>query len=39
MVRIAAVGDLHYSKATQGSWHTLFAQIDKTADFSFCAAI
>ncbi len=32
MVRIAAVGDLHYSKATQGSWRALFAQINQTAD-------
>jgi len=32
MVRIAAVGDLHYSKATQGMWHPLFAQIQEQAD-------
>lgn len=32
MVRIAAVGDLHYSKATQGSWQPLFRQIEQTAD-------
>ena len=32
MVRIAAVADLHYSKATQGTWHSLFAQIGQAAD-------
>jgi Icc-related predicted phosphoesterase len=32
MVRIAALGDLHYSKATQGTWHPLFAQIQEHAD-------
>jgi Icc-related predicted phosphoesterase len=32
MVRIAAVGDLHYSKNTQGAWHTLFSQVGHLAD-------
>lgn len=32
MVRIAATGDLHYSKATQGTWQPLFAQIAQEAD-------
>ena len=32
MVRIAAVGDLHYSKTTQGSWQPMFAQIGQAAD-------
>jgi Icc-related predicted phosphoesterase len=32
MLRIAALGDLHYSKATQGTWQTLFAQIGQSAD-------
>lgn len=35
MVRIAALGDLHYSKATQGSWHSLFTQIGQAADVLF----
>jgi len=37
MVRIAAIGDLHYSKTTQGSWEPLFAQIGQAADiFLIC---
>jgi Icc-related predicted phosphoesterase len=32
MVRIAAVGDLHYSKATQGTWQPLFSMIQEQAD-------
>jgi len=32
MTRIAAVGDLHYSKATQGSLQPLLAQIAESAD-------
>lgn len=32
MVRIAAVGDLHYSKTTQGTWQPMFAQIGHAAD-------
>ena len=32
MVRIAAVGDLHYSKATHGTWQPLFGQINEAAD-------
>jgi Icc-related predicted phosphoesterase len=32
MVRIAAVGDLHYSKTSQGTWQPLFAQIGQLAD-------
>ena len=32
MVRVAALGDLHYSKASQGSWQPLFAQIAQSAD-------
>jgi Icc-related predicted phosphoesterase len=32
MVRLAAVGDLHYSKATQGSWQPLLRQIGQAAD-------
>jgi len=32
MVRIAALGDLHFSRTNQGSLRTLFAQIGKTAD-------
>jgi Icc-related predicted phosphoesterase len=32
MVRIAAVGDLHFSKATQGAWHSLFSQVSQFAD-------
>lgn len=32
MVRIAAVGDLHYSKTSQGTWQPLFAQIGQAAD-------
>src|SRR5262249_44547270 len=32
MVRIAAVGDLHYSKTAQGTWQPLFAQIGQAAD-------
>jgi Icc-related predicted phosphoesterase len=32
MVRIAAIGDLHFSKSNQGTWHGLFTQIDRAAD-------
>ena len=32
MVRIAAIGDLHYSKSTQGTLTPLFAQISQAAD-------
>jgi Icc-related predicted phosphoesterase len=32
MVRIAAIGDLHFSKTNQGTWHALFSQIDRAAD-------
>jgi Icc-related predicted phosphoesterase len=32
MIRIAAVGDLHYSKTSQGSWVPLFTQIGQAAD-------
>jgi len=32
MVRIAAVGDLHYSKSSQGTWLPLFSQIAQAAD-------
>jgi Icc-related predicted phosphoesterase len=33
IVRLAAIGDLHYSRATQpGSLHALFSQISETAD-------
>jgi Icc-related predicted phosphoesterase len=32
MVRLAAIGDLHYSKSTQGTWESLFAQIAQAAD-------
>jgi Icc-related predicted phosphoesterase len=32
MVRIAAIGDLHYSKSTQGTLTPLFAQISQEAD-------
>jgi Icc-related predicted phosphoesterase len=32
MVRIAAIGDLHYSKSTQGTLMPLFAQISQEAD-------
>jgi Icc-related predicted phosphoesterase len=32
MIRIAAVGDLHYSKTNQDTWQPLFAQIDRAAD-------
>src|SRR5215212_11675029 len=31
-VRIAAVGDLHVSKSSQGAFQPLFTQIDQTAD-------
>ena len=31
-LRIAAVGDLHLSKNSQGAFHALFAQISNTAD-------
>lgn len=32
MTRIAAIGDLHYSKVTQGTWQPLFSQIAQAAD-------
>jgi Icc-related predicted phosphoesterase len=32
MVRIAAVGDLHYCKASQGSWSRIFGQVGPVAD-------
>jgi Icc-related predicted phosphoesterase len=32
MVRVAALGDLHYSKTTQGTWQPLFSQIAQAAD-------
>src|SRR5262252_7182611 len=32
MVRIAAIGDLHYSKTNQGTWRALFEQIGGAAD-------
>jgi Icc-related predicted phosphoesterase len=32
MVRLAAIGDLHYSKTTQGTWEPLFTQIAQAAD-------
>jgi Icc-related predicted phosphoesterase len=32
LVRVAAVSDIHYSKASQGSLQQLFAQITETAD-------
>ena len=31
-LRIAAVGDIHVSKASQGAFHNLFAQVSETAD-------
>src|SRR4026208_295661 len=31
-VRIAAIGDLHVSKSSQGAFHALFAQISQSAD-------
>jgi Icc-related predicted phosphoesterase len=31
-LRIAAMGDIHVSKASQGTFHALFAQISHTAD-------
>jgi Icc-related predicted phosphoesterase len=31
-VRIAAIGDLHVSKTSQGAFHALFTQISETAD-------
>jgi Icc-related predicted phosphoesterase len=31
-VRIAAMGDIHVSKSSQGAFHALFAQISHTAD-------
>ena len=31
-LRIAAIGDLHVSKSSQGAFHALFAQISQTAD-------
>lgn len=36
-LRIAAVGDIHVSKSSQGTFHPLFAQISQTADvFLLC---
>jgi Icc-related predicted phosphoesterase len=32
VIRLAAVGDLHYSRTTQGSWQPLFFQIGQAAD-------
>jgi Icc-related predicted phosphoesterase len=32
MIRIAAVGDLHYSKTAQRNWAALFSQIGQAAD-------
>jgi Icc-related predicted phosphoesterase len=32
MVRIAAMGDLHYSKTTQRNWAALFSQMGQAAD-------
>src|SRR5437879_4222186 len=32
MIRIAALGDLHYSKTSQGTWQGLFGQISQAAD-------
>src|SRR5687767_9043118 len=31
-LRIAAIGDLHVSKSSQGAFHALFSQISQTAD-------
>jgi 3',5'-cyclic AMP phosphodiesterase CpdA len=31
-LRIAAMGDIHVSKTSQGTFHALFAQISHTAD-------
>jgi Icc-related predicted phosphoesterase len=31
-LRIAAIGDIHVSKSSQGTFHPLFAQISRTAD-------
>jgi Icc-related predicted phosphoesterase len=31
-LRIAAIGDIHVSKSSQGAFHPLFAQISRTAD-------
>jgi len=31
-LRIAAIGDLHVSKSSQGAFHALFAQVGQTAD-------
>jgi len=31
-LRIAAIGDIHVSKSSQGTFHSLFAQISHTAD-------
>lgn len=31
-LRIAAIGDIHVSKSSQGTFHPLFAQISQTAD-------
>jgi Icc-related predicted phosphoesterase len=32
MVRIAAIGDLHFSRASQGTFRTLFSQVGQAAD-------
>jgi Icc-related predicted phosphoesterase len=32
IIRLAAVGDLHYSRTSQGSWQPLLAQIAQSAD-------
>jgi hypothetical protein len=31
-LRIAAIGDIHVSRSSQGVFHSLFAQISRTAD-------
>ncbi|HEX7797261.1 MAG TPA: metallophosphoesterase, partial [Vicinamibacterales bacterium] len=36
-VRVAAVGDLHCTKTSQGAFHPLFAQIRDTADLLLIA--
>ena len=36
-VRIAAIGDIHCSKTSQGAFHALFSQISNSADvFVLC---
>src|SRR5262245_19891739 len=36
-IRIAAVGDLHYGKASQGLFHTLLVQLNEAADILLLA--